>query len=300
MIYSCKALIHLADYPEMRDEMKKLEGVELFMRHFVNQQSEHMKLVKRENKRKAAWDHTALICKNLRHKIEALEGNIAELESAVDYEEVEKKEDFKLKAEQAKKDLRIAEKRDEEVVAKYDAVAKILDVSCEKVRRYMYRNAKGKKKKCLLNSHRCFAPFHSSPPAPHQVNSFLVGLCLLCDCDTKNQLLVLELLNDAGVSYAVAHSASEAAAEGGGVTATLLLEEANRSEKVRDYLFYFSGSSARHSRSHTLSLSLSTLASLLRCLDIAGTLDSAYNFGRAKDPVALSSPCRMLVPRRGN
>lgn len=143
MIYSCKALIHLADYPEMRDEMKKLEGVELFMRHFVNQQSEHMKLVKRENKRKAAWDHTALICKNLRHKIEALEGNIAELESAVDYEEVEKKEDFKLKAEQAKKDLRIAEKRDEEVVAKYDAVAKILDVSCEKVRRYVYRNAKG-------------------------------------------------------------------------------------------------------------------------------------------------------------
>ena len=71
-------------------------------------------------------------------------------------------EDLKAATEKLKKDLRVATKRDDDVKAKYDVAAAFLDVSCEKV------------------------------------NVFLVGLCLLCDCDPVGQKTTLDVMNEAG------------------------------------------------------------------------------------------------------
>ncbi|GMH52466.1 hypothetical protein TL16_g01237 [Triparma laevis f. inornata] len=162
VINTSKALTYLAAFPEMRDEIKKFGGVKIFLAHFDDQQAEHMKAVKRENKRKDAWDHTTGICKKLKAKIAENEERIFELESEVDYEMIDEKEELKIKTEQIKKDLRVASKRDEDVKSKYDVAAAILDVSCEKT------------------------------------NAFLVGLCLLCDCDEDNQKLIVDVMNQAG------------------------------------------------------------------------------------------------------
>ncbi|GMI11983.1 hypothetical protein TrVE_jg13990 [Triparma verrucosa] len=162
VINTSKALTYLAAFPEMRDEIKKFGGVKIFLSHFDDQQTAHMKAVKRENKRKDAWDHTTAICKKLKMKIAENEERIFALESEVDYEKIDEKEELKIKTEQIKKDLRVASKRDEDVKSKYDVAAAILDVSCEKV------------------------------------NAFLVGLCLLCDCDEENQELIVNVMNEAG------------------------------------------------------------------------------------------------------
>ena len=173
----------------MRDGVKSVSGQSIFLKHFIAQQNAHMKLVKNENKRKAGWDHTEGACRKIQKKIEDMEEEIKTLESEVEYEKVERKEFLKVKLETVRKDLRIAHKRNEEVKAKYDVVANILDASCEKV------------------------------------NALLCCICALSVGDEERQNEVIEALNDYGRIDLVNQSKSEARSS---VLGTLLLEEANK------------------------------------------------------------------------
>ena len=91
VINTSKALTYLAAYPELRDEIKNFAGTKSFLDHFDGQQAEHMKYVKRENKRKAAKDHAVGVRKKLAARIADNERTILELEAAVDFEDVERK-----------------------------------------------------------------------------------------------------------------------------------------------------------------------------------------------------------------
>lgn len=91
MLYSIKAILALLNHPEMRDVIKTDSGLPIFLKHFIEQQGAHMKLVKNENKRKAGWMHTNTACKKIQTKIDSIEEEIKVLETEVEYEKVELK-----------------------------------------------------------------------------------------------------------------------------------------------------------------------------------------------------------------
>ena len=90
---SCtRALISLCAYPEMRDDLNHYNPANLLLFHVKVHQPEHMKTVRRVQKRKIGYDHTLSIVKKLKLHLDEVEKEIAKLEAETEYESVERKE----------------------------------------------------------------------------------------------------------------------------------------------------------------------------------------------------------------
>jgi len=137
MVGCTKALIALSAYPEMLQDMANFSTSGYYISLLQRHQPEHMKTVRRVVKRRQGWDHTRGIVRKTKEHLSSVEETIKALEQEVEFESVEKKEKLKVDLEQIKKELRIAQKRDGEVLEKYRQVEKDLKSSCEKVNGFL-------------------------------------------------------------------------------------------------------------------------------------------------------------------
>jgi len=76
----------------MRDDLNHYNPANLLLFHVKVHQPEHMKTVRRVQKRKIGYDHTLSIVKKLKLHLDEVEKEIAKLEAETEYESVERKE----------------------------------------------------------------------------------------------------------------------------------------------------------------------------------------------------------------